>query len=363
MSETSERLPIIRPAAVTPGWLTQVLRLGGYDATVASFTAKRVGTGQVGESVRFTIEYRGDAKGAPRTIVGKFPSSDEESRATGVNFGNYIREVNFYHLLAPTALISTPTCLHADVDPETSEFVLMMEDLAPAVQGDQMKGVTLHQAELAIEEAAKLHASHWNDTSLEDLAWISETRAAAPVTTGDLMATLWSGFRDRYTTRIPPHCIEIGDAIIRNYRFYRNGYQGPKCLIHMDFRPDNMMFGTAEGGRPITVVDWQSLGLGCGMHDVSYFLSGALKREERKTHEHALLTRYHDKLKELGVAGYSFDDVREGYARYSFALFIMAFAASMIVERTERGDDMFFAMLLGGADHVIDTDALSLLPD
>lgn len=360
---TTTRLPIIRPAQVTAQWLTEVLRLGGYEATVADFTAKRVGTGQVGESVRFTFDFRGDAKGAPRTIVGKFPSSDDESRATGVNFGNYIREVNFYHLIAPKALITTPTCLHADVDPETSEFVLMMEDLAPAVQGDQMRGCTLREVELAIEEAAKLHASHWGDTSLEDLAWITDTSAAAPITTGDLMATLWAGFRDRYGARIPPHCVEIGDAIIRNYNFYRNGYQGPKCLIHMDFRPDNMMFGTAEGGKPLTVVDWQSLGLGCGMHDVSYFLSGALKREERKVHERALLTRYHDKLVELGVRDYSFDDVWEGYARYSFALFIMAFAASMIVERTPRGDDMFFAMLQGGADHVLDTDALSLLPN
>lgn len=35
----------------------------------------------------------------------------------------------------------------------------------------------------------------------------------------------------------------------------------------------------------------------------------------------------------------------------------------MIVERRPRGDDMVFAMLSGGADHVHDTDALSKLPD
>lgn len=359
---TTSDLPILRPAQVTAPWLTEVLRRGGYEASVKDFTAKRVGTGQVGESVRFTMDYQGASGNAPRTIVGKFPSSDEESRATGVNFGNYIREVNFYHLLAPKALISTPTCLHADVDPETSEFVLMMEDLAPAEQGDQMKGMSLRETELALDEAAKLHASHWGDTSLEDLAWITDTKAAAPITTGELFVTLWAAFQERYTTRIPPHCIEIGDALIRNFQHYRHGYQGPKCLIHMDFRPDNMMFGTAAGGKPLTVVDWQSLGLGCGMHDVSYFMSGALKREERKLHEKALLTRYHNKLLELGVRDFTFDDVWNGYAHYSFALFIMAFVASMIVERTPRGDDMFFAMLLGGADHVLDTNALSLLP-
>lgn len=361
MSQESE-IPIIRPGAVTPNWLTSVLRKAGHDVTVADMTAKRVGTGQVGESVRFQLKYQGDAKGAPATIVGKFPSSDDESRATGVNFGNYIREVNFYHLLAPTAGITTPICLHADVETETSEFVLMMEDLAPAEQGDQMRGVSVEQARLALDEAAKLHASHWDDPAIDELGWITDTKTAPEVSTPDLMKTLWAAFRERYGNRIPADCIEIGEAITRNMDHYRHGYDGPRCLIHMDYRPDNMMFGTAAGGYPLAVVDWQSLGLGCGMHDVSYFLSGALKRDVRRQHERALLEGYHAKLKSLGVSDYSFDDVWNGYARYSFSLFIMAFAASMIVERTERGDDMFFAMMRGGADHVLDVDALSLLP-
>lgn len=355
-------IPIIRPAAVTPRWLTAVLRQAGHDVTVSDMKAKRVGTGQVGESVRFELTYQGDAKKAPQTIVGKFPSSDEESRATGVNFGNYIREVNFYHQFAPNAGITTPICLHADVDPETSEFILMMEDLAPAEQGDQMRGLSLEQTKLALDEVAKLHASHWNDQSIDDLGWVTDTKAAPSATTSELMSLLWAGFRERYGERIPADCIEIGEAITRNFDFYRNGYDGPRCLIHMDFRPDNMMFGTPAGGYPLAVVDWQSLGFGCGMSDVSYFLSGALKREDRQHHEHALLKGYLTKLQALGVTNYTIEDIWAGYARYSFSLFIMAFAASMIVERTPRGDDMFFAMMRGGADHVLDVNALSLLP-
>lgn len=358
----SADIPIIRPAAVTPEWLTKVLRRAGHEVTVADMTAKRVGTGQVGESVRFTMNYKGDAKDAPATIVGKFPSSDNESRATGVNYGNYIREVNFYHQIAPNALVTTPTCLHADVDPETSEFVLMMEDLAPAEQGDQMKGLNLHQTKLALTEAAKLHASHWGDMRIDDMAWVSGTKDAPKTMSQELMSGFWAAFRTRYGDRIPADCIEIGEAIARNYEFYTHGYEGPRCFIHMDFRPDNMMFGTPAGGYPLAVVDWQSLGFGSGMSDVSYFLSGALKRDERRVHERALLEGYHAKLLDLGVKDYSFDQVWSGYAHYSFSLFIMAFVASMIVERTPRGDDMFFAMLRGGADHVLDVDALSRFP-
>lgn len=361
MGEVSE-LPIVGWAEITPEWMTGVLRGAGHDATVAEISGKRVGTGQVGESVRFTLSYRGDANGAPSTVVGKFPSPDPESRATGVNFGNYIREVNFYRQLADSAGLTTPVCLHADVDPETSAFVLIMEDLAPAQPGNQLRGTSLAETKLVLEEAAKFHASHWNDAAMDDIPWLFETKAAPRRTDPSLIGLLWQGFRERYGERIPADCIEIGEAITRNFHHFKDGYVGPKCLTHNDFRPDNMMFGTAEGGYPVAVVDWQSVGYGCCMADVSYFLSGALKREERREHEKALLAGYHKKLGELGVAGYSFEQMWRHYALYSFSLFNMAFTASMIVERTPRGDDMFFQMLRGGADHVLDTDALSLLP-
>lgn len=355
---------ILRPEGVTAGWLTDVLRHAGHDVTVDSFQAKKVGTGQVGETVRFQLSFAGDAKGAPSTIVGKFPSPDEDSRATGVNMGNYIREVNFYRELADSALIQTPVCLFADVDLETSEFVLVMEDLSPAEQGDQLKGVTLEQAGLVMDEAAKLHASHWGDESLEDYFWLSDSKAAPPsLMNREFMAQLWEGFRARYGSRIPEHYVPIGEAIVRNYDFYAQGYKGPRCLIHIDFRPDNMMFGTKEGGYPLAVVDWQSIGLGCGLHDVSYFLSGSLPADVLRANEQELLRRYYDKLIALGVKDFSFEDAWDGYVRYSFSLFIMAFVASMIVGRTERGDDMFFAMLRGGAEHVLALDALSIFPE
>ncbi|MEQ8268421.1 MAG: phosphotransferase [Parvibaculum sp.] len=361
MGEVSE-LPIVGWKEITPEWMTAALRGAGHDATVVEISGKRVGTGQVGESVRFTLTCRGDTKGVPASVVGKFPSSDPDSRATGVNFGNYIREVNFYRQLAGTAGVTTPVCLHADVDPETSDFVLIMEDLAPAQPGDQMRGTSLAETKLVLEEAAKLHASHWNDTAMEEIPWLFETRAAPERTASGLIVALWQGFRERYGDRIADDCVEIGEAITRNYDYFKKGYDGPRCLIHNDFRPDNMMFGTAEGGYPVAVVDWQSIGFGCCMADVSYFMSGALKREERREHEKALLAGYHRKLGELGVGGYSFEQMWRHYALYSFSLFNMAFTASMIVERTPRGDDMFFQMLRGGADHVLDTDALSLLP-
>ncbi len=356
-------IPIIRPAAITPDWLTKVLRNGGVDATVRGFTAKSVGTGQIGQSVKFTLDYADAPPDAPASLVGKFPSPEKDSFNTGVMLGNYIREVNFYKHLAPTARISTPKVYFTDVDEATSEFVLMMEDLAPAEQGDQLKHCTVEQARLAVYEAANLHGSHWNDESLEDLAWLSGTRAAGIRGSADPAAVnaLWQAFCARYGDRVAADSRHIGETLVANYDTYVGLYTGPKSLVHIDYRPDNMMFATPAGGKPLTVLDWQSLAFGAGITDVAYFLAGALPRDQRRALEQEFLREYHDRLKQLGVKDYDFDTLWRGYRSHTFGLFTVAFYASMLVTQTPRGDDMFMAMIRSASDQITDLDSLSFL--
>jgi hypothetical protein len=356
-------IPILRPEAITPRWLSDVLRAGGVDAEVRGFAMKSVGTGQIGQSVRFTLDYAGAAPHAPASLVGKFPSPEAESRNAGVVLGNYIREVNFYKYLAPSALIATPKCYFTDVDPATSEFVLMMEDLAPAEQGDQLRGCSVEQARLAVHEAANLHASHWGDNSIEELAWVSGTRAAGNHGSADPNAVvqLWQAFCARYGERVGADSRRIGDALVANFDRYNNLYTGPKSLVHIDYRPDNMMFSTPAGGRPLTVLDWQSLAFGPGITDVAYFLAGALPREQRRALEREFLREYHDRLRQLGVKNYDFDTLWRDYRSRTFGLFLVAFYASMVVTQTARGDDMFMAMIRSASDQILDLDSLDFL--
>ncbi|MGZ5924804.1 MAG: phosphotransferase [Rhizomicrobium sp.] len=356
-------IPILRPEAVTPEWLTNVLARGGVDAEVRGFTSKSIGTGQIGQSVKFTIDYVRAGGDAPKSLVGKFPSPGEESRNTGIALGNYVREVNFYRTLAPTALISLPKCYFTDVDPATSEFVLMMEDLSPAEQGDQLTGCTLEQARLAMREAANLAASHWGDASIEDYAWVSGTKAAASHGSADAgqVVALWQAFCARYEARLDDECWMVGDVLSANYPRYPALFKGPKALAHNDFRPDNMMFASAAGGRPLTVLDWQSVSFGCAATDVAYFLGGSLPREVRRAREHELVQEYFERLKDLGVRDYTFEQLWNDYRGHTFQLFLTAFYAAMIVTQTARGDDMFFAMLRGAADQILDQDSLSFI--
>jgi hypothetical protein len=353
---------IRRPEAIDADWLTRALQAARIEAVVSSFEARPVGTGQIGDSVRFRLTYARASDDAPASIVGKFPSADPDSFRTGVALGNYVREVRFYQQLARTALISTPVCHMAEVDEASGEFVLLMEDLAPAEQGDQLTGVTMAQAERVVDEAAKLHASHWEDEAIEELAWVSGTRASpASQATPEAVQMLWGGFRQRYGERLTADQIEVGEALSGRFGRFAELREGPRCLTHNDFRPDNMMFATAAGGRPVTVLDWQSVAFGAGAVDVAYFLAGALSPEARRAAEPALLQRYHAGLQARGVSGYGMDALRRDYATGGFLLFLTAFFAAMIVKQTPRGDDMFMQMIASGTRHIQDHDALALL--
>jgi hypothetical protein len=354
-------LPIVPPEAITPAWLTRALAAKGVQARVRDFTTRRIGTGQIGQSIRFDLAYDEAPPGAPASLVGKFPAPEPDSRNTGVALGNYRREVNFYNHLAASSLISTPMYYFAGYDEATHDFVLMMEDLSPAQPGDQLAGCSLEQSRLVVREAANLHASHWDDSRIDELAWVSGTKAAGGGGADPhALEALWRGFCARYGDRVDADMRRVGERLVANYDRYESAYRGPKSLTHIDFRPDNMMFATAAGGRPVTVLDWQSLAFGCGVSDVAYFLAGALKREERRKVERELLAEYHQRLAELGVR-YDFERLWTDYRGRAFALFFVGFYAAMLVNQTPRGDEMFLAMVRASTEQVLDLDSLAFL--
>lgn len=342
-------------------WLSDALAADGIDAKVRAFEAGKVGTGQIGDCVRFRLDYESAAPDAPETIIGKFPSEGEESRAAGIQLGNYHREVKFYQLLQENARISTPRCYFTDVDEDTHDFVLIMGDLAPAQQGDQLNGVTLEEADLVIREAAKLHSAYWQDEKLDEYPWVMNTKHAQDPIDPDMIAGLWDGFKARYGGRVTPEATRIGDAMSRNMEGYNDRRAGARCLIHSDFRPDNMLFDLSNTERPVTVVDWQSFGYGPGGADVGYFISGAIDPATRREHEAQLTGLYLEEMARLGVGNYSRDEFLRHYVSGAYQHFFTAFFAAMLVTQTERGDDMFFRMLDGAVDLITDHDALDWL--
>src|SRR6185437_14150434 len=123
------------------------------------------------------------------------------------------------------------------------------------------------------------------------------------------------------------------------------------------------LFGAPDSEKPLTVVDWQTVGWGGALTDAAYFLGGGLLPQERRRHEQRLLQEYHEALLARGVQELAWETCWEEYRRHTFAGVLMAIIAPMLVERTERGDDMFMAMLARHSQHVLDLAGEELLPD
>jgi hypothetical protein len=99
------------------------------------------------------------------------------------------------------------------------------------------------------------------------------------------------------------------------------------------------------------------------MVDVAYFLGTGLRTEDRRAHEQELVRGYHRRLLEQGVQGFDWERCWDGYRRGCFWGIVINVAAAIVVERTDRGDDMFATVFERIAQQIIDLDALELLPE
>ncbi len=340
------------PELLTPQWLSHALGL-----PVASAQSTPLGTGQMCDSVRISLVYDGSSDG-PSTIVAKLPAADPTSRNTAMMLRNYVKEVNFYRHFVDTLTIRTPHVLYADIDDSGVSFVLLMEDMAPATQGDQLAGCTPEVARAALREMVGLHAPRWNDPKLKGYDWFYVDPETNRSSSG-MLPVLWHGFRERYADRLTEEVLKVGVSLFENIDKYATDAGGPKTIVHGDYRLDNLLLG--PGPDDVAVVDWQTIAFGTAASDAAYFIGAGLLPELRREHEDELLRAYYDDLLAAGVKDFSWDECRRDYTRGSFAGLIMAVGASMLVERTERGDAMFMAMAERHAQHALDLDALAAL--
>lgn len=354
------------PALVDARWFTDVLRHAGTlsDAVVTGVEQKRIGTGQAGQNVAFSLAYDRPAPAAPATIVGKFPSPEPQSRAAAKTFGLYEREVRFYQEIAATVDIRVPACYFADIDPETGDFVLLMEDLRPAVQGDQLAGCSVGEALLAMSELAGLHAPRWDDPALAELDWLGHYDDAQA---GNMIQMaymgLWPGFAAEYGPSLSAEEMALGEKFGASIGSWSRSWAPPACVTHGDYRLDNMLFGTEEGGYPLTTVDWQTVSHGPGIRDAAYFIGAGPTVPNRRAHEMDLLKHYHDALLARGVRGYGWQRCLDDYRRATLSGVLMTVIASQAVASDDRGRAMFAVMAERHFAHAIDHKAADTLTD
>ncbi|MCW1381811.1 ecdysteroid 22-kinase family protein [Novosphingobium sp. KCTC 2891] len=347
-------------AAVDARWLEGKLRAAGAigDARITDLTFVPIGTGQVGDTARFTITY--DRPGAgPETVAGKFPSADATSRSTAAMFGLYRKEVSFYRELAPNIDVRTAQAYGSELDENGCDFILLFEDLGPCRGGNQLTGCGIEDARHGIRQAAALHAPTWNAPWLADTEWIQPR----PGTQEQMLALYPQAqalFRERYADTLESELMAICEQLNDLAGVYFTRTSPDYTVTHGDYRLDNMLFDVRGGSDPIAVVDWQTTGVGCPMLDVGYFMGCGIGSALRRPHEEELLDLYCAEMTRRGVP-LTRDQIWDRYRLGALHGVSTAVFSAAFVVRTDRGDQNFLSMARNSCELCLDHDSIGAL--
>ncbi|HTK66322.1 MAG TPA: phosphotransferase [Pseudonocardia sp.] len=362
MTSLSPAAPIVGVDGVDADWMTAVLTGAGSltgGARVVDVQREPCGTGQLGDSYRFALTYSVAGAG-PETVVAKFASEDATSREFGRSSGYYRSEIRFYNELAPSLSVSIPTPIHAALADNQADFVLIMEDLAPARAVDQLVGCTADEAALVLEETAALHAGSWRDARLAGLDWLNGPSALFAHVT-DNFAGVVDTFPELCGDLVPDSDLQAARGLIPHAEAWKRVLADQQCLWHSDIRADNVLFDVQGGARPVALLDWQGLGYGRGTLDVAAFLGISMTTPDRRAHERDLVTHYQQALAAGGVDEYDAETCWNDYRMQAIQALTVGVFGLGAVKRTPRGDEMWRVWIERTAAHVRDLDSYAVL--
>ena len=346
---------------VTAEYLSGVLAATSGRARLEIESVTAIGTGQMAESYR--VVFKEDAaRQLPKSVVVKVPSQNESSRAASRATRCYELETSFYSVMRDHVEVNAPKCLHVWFDQPNDDFVLVLEDIFNASQGDQIAGASVDQANAAIDELVKLHSPLWNSPKLDSFDWLPRQSAQTQAGIGDLLRSVFPIFAQRFEATVDDSVIRLGERLVANIERYNSAFPKNITVVHRDFRLDNLLFikqNNLDSPYLVKVVDWQTVGALPGAADLGYFIGASFNVDDRRKLEQGLVNRYHQGLvaKKIQI---SFDNLWSQYRLLGTSGYIMAIVASVLVKQTERGDAMFAVMANRHGQQMIDLETEKL---
>lgn len=345
IKKSAHSLPLVAEE-LTVDWLNEVLRPVMGDAQIDDFEATIIGVGEgfLGQLARLKLFLDCEYSNAPQTIIAKFASTKPETREFARQQNYYAREIGFYRDIGQEVGIPVPQCYFCAHIGASNHFVILLQDLAPAVASDQVEGTGVEDSKQVIETFATLHAKWWNSERLKSYDWAQPMFNAMPIAKGlemlkrSIAKAEETGCFDQYPEMkrlmylLPPICkMEPPPPF-------------PFTLSHGDCRSDNIFYPTEAGGE-FGVIDWQLAGMGQPMTDIARWLVQSISIDQRRETELDLLQLYHQKLLEEGVTGYSYKTMMQ---EYKLNLVVMLFMFSMglddIDQTPQRAQALFHQM-------------------
>ncbi|MCK5830938.1 MAG: phosphotransferase [Methylococcales bacterium] len=322
------------PRDLTVAWAQRVVDQKKLGITVSSINVHSVDVGTT-TRIRVTVEHNG-LYVIPRHWFVKIPSLSWRSWLITALPRLLFTEVSFYKDMSHVVSVNKPTVLAAQ-----SKFgrgvTLVLADVTEygAIPGVTRDSLTIEQVRLVIEQLALLHASFWNNVTLDqEYSWLGAPIRKLEDRLGKVLAV-----------PLMKHGLKCAGSIIPT-KLYKPALQyarqrgeamhllseGPRTLTHHDCHPGNLFWDKSQPG----LLDWQLVRIGEGVSDIAYLLATTLEPKIRKVHEASLLVLYQKELKKLGIKNLDTTKLFQRYRAhliYPFEAMVVTLAVGGMMER------------------------------
>lgn len=219
--------------------VTQALQTAFPGHTFAKLSISRIGEafGFASQIYRARWEHNGRKESV---VVKIWPFKGESSLA----------ELKFFQA-EHDLQVRIPKYVYGTADHERNQVVLLLEDVANAIQGDYLKLPTHSQTQALLTSLGRWHA-HTVDHLLLKNEWVIDFSEWQPEE--DWIKSRRAEFIERFPHQLNPQALNILNRLESAPAAARKlSHDAPTCLLHGDFHLDNILFESDD--RPV-FLDW-----------------------------------------------------------------------------------------------------------
>jgi hypothetical protein len=299
--------------AVTPAWLTRILRRRAPDVAVTDVELDQIRHRRATTArVHLTFADPTKAAGLPDTMFVKGAFRAELRPRTWKGLQN---EAQFFGTVARELPLNLPATYFAETDPESHQSVLLLEDLIcrRARFGRFTEPLDADSVAVTLTELARLHAARWGSRRL---AWHGRFRASQQAyVTHLLRPSHWLSCMDTpQATWMPSELRDPGLVRRALERLWAIWDSSAHCLVHGHLHVGNTF---REGDGRSGLLDWECVMASHWSHDVPFLIISALDVNDRRVHEEDLLASYLQALEEAGAPAPSYASAWLSYRQAS----------------------------------------------
>ena len=202
-----------------------------------------------------------------------------------------------------------PHLLCGVADAVAERGVLVLEDVAPATQGDVLHGCSADEADAVVRLLARLHSGSWTVAGVHASGL---PRWSARPMEHDRWRDRLTRASERFPDALAPSVSSrIGDLPERVADAGERLGSGPVSWIHVDAHLDNTLF-RPDGSA--VLLDWCNAAIGPPAVDVARFLTEGVLAPLQSERAATLLSLYVEELRNRGVTGVGSREVEKGFA-------------------------------------------------